>query len=295
MSSRPRRSVLYVPGDKPRALEKARSLPCDAVILDLEDSVLPDAKAQARTAIVAALSGSPFAAPERLVRVNALGTPWCEDDLAAVAQSPADGVLLPKVGSPDDVWQAKRLLMLHRGASSMVQPPVVWAMIETAQGVLQADAIAGALGAGGALVVGANDLAKDLRLRVQANDRQPLTVTLSLTVLAARSHGLECIDAVHNGLAADDAFEAECRHGRALGFDGKSIIHPAQIEATNRIFGPSDDELEEAALIVEAFARPENRGRGVIQVNGRMVERLHLDLAERVLASAPDLKRHRPG
>jgi citrate lyase subunit beta/citryl-CoA lyase len=276
-----RRSALYVPAANARALDKARGLEADAIVLDLEDAVAPEAKAAARDAAAAWLA-SPVSA-ERVLRINAIGTEWFEADALAAAQALPDAVLLPKASAAEDIWQLRRTLNLHRPA----RPIALWAMIETPAGLLHAVEIAAALGAGGALVMGLNDLAKETGAR-HVPGRAPMLAWLSMAVLAARAAGVSAIDGVFGAIADTEGFAAECRQGRDFGFDGKSLIHPSQVAVANAAFAPDDGEIADARAIVAAFARPENAGRGVIALDGRMIERLHLAMAERTLARAGD-------
>ena len=276
---RPRRSVLYLPGSNARALDKARTLPCDAVVLDLEDSVAPEAKEAARDQVTAALTVGGFGRREVVVRVNALSTPWGEADLEALVRVAPDAVLVPKVADAGDLARYDQRL------ADAPAPTRLWTMVETCRCLFHLDAIAG-LAADtrlAAFVVGGNDLAKEMRAEVGA-DRAPLQAALSLSVAAARAHGLAVLDAVFNALDDADGLEAECRQGRAFGFDGKTLIHPGQIDAANRVFSPSADQLAWAQGVVDAFADPANAGRGVLRVNGQMAELLHLAQAQRVLA-----------
>ncbi|MEG8037820.1 CoA ester lyase [Sphingomonas sp. LR60] len=273
---RPRRSALFLPASNARALEKARTLPCDVVILDLEDAVAPAQKEAARAAAVAAVRGGGFGARELVVRTNAPDTTWGADDLAALARSGVAAVLLPKVGSPETL----------RVARGMVgDGPALWAMIESCDGVLALREIVAAAPVVGlaALVVGPNDLARELRCRPGV-DRAPLWPILGQVVLAARSAGLVALDGVINTLDDIDAIAAECRQGRDWGFDGKTLIHPAQIAPANAAFGPSVAEVEAARVLAEAFTGREVEG--AIRIDGRMVERLHLEEARRTLALA---------
>jgi citrate lyase subunit beta/citryl-CoA lyase len=273
---RPRRSALFLPASNARAVEKARTLPCDVVILDLEDAVAPAQKDAARAAAVAAVRGDGFGARELVVRTNAPDTAWGADDLAALAGAGVAAVLLPKVASPETL----------RVARGMVgDGPALWAMIESCDGVLALREIAAAAPATGlaALVVGPNDLARELRCRPGV-DRAPLWPILTQVVLAARAAGLAALDGVINTLDDVDAIAAECRQGRDWGFDGKTLIHPAQIAPANAAFGPSVVEVEAARVLTEAFTGREDEG--AIRVDGRMIERLHLDEARRTLALA---------
>ena len=267
------RSVLYLPASNPRAIEKARGLDCDAVILDLEDAVAADAKAQARQAATAALAAGGFRS--RIgVRVNGLDTPWGADDLVALAGLRPDFVVAPKIESPEAVREV---------AARLPDGAALWIMIETPLSVLRLDRIAGAGAPLAALMLGINDFGERMNL-VLGPEREPLKPWLAAVVAAARGHGLLAIDGVVN--ATDDAvrLEAECRQGRAFGFDGKSLIHPAQIAAANDAFSPSPEEVARAREVVEAFAAADAEGKGAIRVGYRMVERLHLEAAHRLLA-----------
>ena len=276
MVPRRRRSCLFLPASNPRAIAKARTLPCDAVILDLEDAVAPEMKAAARTAAVAAEG---FGARELVVRVNGGDTEWGADDLAALARARVDAVLLPKVGSVDEVARARAVL----GENG----PALWAMVESARGLLALPALAEA--AAGlrlvALVAGVNDLALDLRCRPDLA-RTPLLPALAQIVAAARGGGMAAIDGVLNAIDDPGRLAAECAQGRMWGFDGKSLIHPAQIDAANAAFGPSAEEVAWANAVIAAFADPANVGKGAVRLDGAMVERLHLAEADRVLALA---------
>lgn len=262
--------MLYVPGDKPRALEKARTLPVDGVILDLEDAVAPEAKDAARAAIAAALA-TDWGSRERILRVSAAD---CTADFALAAQLPLDGVLIPKVESPDTV----------RAVAAATRHPI-WCMIETPLGVLRAAEIAAAHPALAGFVVGTNDLTKELRAR-HTSDRAPLITSLSLILLAARAHGLAALDGVHLGLDDLAGFEASCRQGVELGFDGKTLVHPSTIEAANRIFGPAPEEVARARRIVAAWDEARAEGKGVARIDGAMVEQLHVDEALRLIELA---------
>lgn len=286
---RPRRSVLYVPASHPRALEKAAGLDADALIFDLEDAVAPEAKTQAREALRRHLAGRrredvPGAA-ERVIRINALSSEWGTEDLLAARACRPDAIVLPKVDGPQDIAAACEAL------DETDAPPClrIWAMIETPLALMNLAAI----GADAAdpqarldcLVVGSNDLVKALGLRPQAG-RPHLSALLMPIVAAARAHGLDVLDGVYNSYRDAAGFLGECRQGRAMGFDGKTLIHPAQIAAANTAFGIGEEERKDAEAIVAAFARPDNAGKGVVAMDGRMVERLHLDAAERTLAKA---------
>lgn len=281
---RPRRSVLYVPANKPRALEKAAGLAADAIIVDLEDAVTPESKSEARSAVAALIAAGGFPGKEMVVRVNGLDTADVAADLVAAAG--ADAILVPKIDSAEDIRRAEAGIHALMGVSSR---PALWAMVETPKSVLNIAAIAGEAGRPesrlAALVLGTNDLVKDTRVQMTAS-RLALLPWMMQIVLAARAHGLTVLDGVYNGLADADGYLAECRQGRALGFDGKTLIHPSQIDTANAIFGPSEAEIAEAKAVVAAFALPENADKGVIIVAGRMTERLHLAMAHRVLAMA---------
>jgi citrate lyase subunit beta/citryl-CoA lyase len=276
---RPRRSVLYLPGSNARALEKARSLPADALVLDLEDAVAPAAKEEARARVLEAIARGGFGPRELVVRVNGPDTPWGAEDLAAAARSGADAVLLPKVEGAGAVRAAAGRLALAGAPDGLP----LWAMIETPRGVLAADAIAGATPRLGCLVAGTSDLVKDLGAR-HVPDRTPVLAALSLVVLAARAHGLFVLDGVHLDLDDAAGLERACAQGRDLGFDGKTLVHPSQIEAANRAFAPTPEEVARAIRIVEAHREAEARGRGVTVVDGRLVEALHVEAARRLLA-----------
>ncbi len=281
---RPRRSLLFVPASNVRALEKARGLASDGVIIDLEDAVAPSAKEAARAAARAALTQG-FGRRETALRINAPDTPWFEADLTLAASIAPDAVVIPKVSSPATVLDVcARLDSL--GAPASVR---VWAMIETARGVIDADAIArAALEPSSRLslfIIGANDLARETGVRPGAS-RAPLIGWLQSVLLAARASHIAIIDSVYNDFGDPAGFAAECAQGRDLGFDGKSLIHPAQIEAANAAFGPAAEEVEEARALIAAFTAPENAGKGAVAFNGRMIEDLHVAIARRQLALA---------
>jgi len=281
---RPRRSVLYIPASNDKALAKIASLACDAVIIDLEDAVLPADKAAARDKIAGILAG-PQRRCEMVVRINPLASEWGADDLLAVAKAGPDGILLPKIGTPRDILEAGDLLDDNFAPDSVK----LWAMVETPKALLNIGAIA-ELGRDPAsrlacFVAGTNDLVKATGI-LATPDRRYLVPWLMQLVLAARAGGLDIIDGVANDFRDLDGFARECAEGAAMGFDGKSLIHPAQVEPANRAFSPSPERLAAARAIRDAFARPENAGRGVIALDGRMVERLHLAEAEKLLAKA---------
>ncbi len=283
---RPRRSALYMPGINQRALEKARGFDADVLILDLEDAVAPAAKVEARRLVLAAVAAGGYGAREVVVRVNGLATPWGADDLAFVARSGADAVLLPKVESAEALEGAEAAL--H--AAGAPDRLALWAMIETPRGVLAAPAIAAATRRLACLVAGTSDLVKDLGARHTPGRAEVLTA-LSLIVLAARAHGLSCLDGVHLDLADEAGLEASCRQGRDLGFDGKTLIHPKTIAAANRAFSPGDAELAAARAVVTAYLEAEAQGKGVVVVDGRLVEALHVEAARRLLALGEAIRR----
>lgn len=278
---RPLRSALYLPASNPRAIEKARALPADAVILDLEDAVAPDQKVAARDAAAQAFRDGGFGTRMTVLRVNALDTPWGAADLKVAATLPIDAVLVPKVNQAEDVRRADAAL---RKAPDSLK---LWVMIETcmAIGHLQDIADCALWSRLGGFVIGTNDLALELRAKPGA-DRAGLLPYLALSVAAARSRGLVALDGVCNDFRDLHRFRAECAQGLAMGFDGKTLIHPAQIDPCNAVFSPTAEEVARARSIAAAFAAPENVGKGAIQIDGRMVERLHLVEAERVLAMA---------
>jgi citrate lyase subunit beta/citryl-CoA lyase len=270
-----------MPGSNQRALSKARTLPADVLLLDLEDAVAPAAKAEARQQVVAALAAGGYGRRELVVRVNGADTPWGGNDLADAAHCGADAVLLPKVESAEEVKQAE-VALRYAGAPDRL---ALWAMIETPRGVLAVPAIAASTRRLVCLVAGTNDLVKDLGARHTPGRTEVLT-SLSMIVLAARANGLACLDGVYLELADQEGFEAACRQGRDLGFDGKTLIHPATIEAANRVFTPCEAELAAARAVVAAHAAAEARGKGVVVVDGRMVEALHVEAARRLLQLA---------
>jgi citrate lyase subunit beta/citryl-CoA lyase len=278
VSLRPRRSVLYMPGSNARALEKARTLPADALILDLEDAVAPDAKDAARAQVCAAVRAG-FGKREVIVRINALSTPWGAKDLLAAAAARPDAILVPKLSTPDD------LRAIEQRLAGVTPSLALWAMVETPLAILNIAALAASGGRLACLVMGTNDLIKELR-GVHTQDRLNLAAALGLSVLAARARGLAIIDGVTNDIADREGFAAACAQGRSFGFDGKTVIHPSQIEPCNAAFAPSPEEIEAAKKIIAAFARPENKGKGAIKLDGRMVERLHAENAQRTLALA---------
>lgn len=285
---RPRRSVLYLPGANERALKKAEALAADALVLDLEDAVAPDAKEAARRRVCETVAAAPYGRREVAVRVNGIDTQWHDADVRAVAEVGPDAVVVPKVGSAEDVRRVEDALA-EAGAPDHTS---VWAMIETPAAVLRAEEIANASSTLTVLVMGTNDLAKELRAE-SVPGRAPLLTSLSLCLLAARAAGKSILDGVYNDVRDTAGFEAECVQARQLGFDGKSLIHPGQLEPCNRVFAPSEAEVEHARRVVAAFEEAVAQGRGVITVDGRMVENLHVEQARRVLALA-EAVRDRP-
>jgi len=283
-SLRPYRSVLYIPGSKPRALEKARSLPVDAIIFDLEDAVSPDEKAQARDTLFEALTQGGYGDRAKLIRINGFDTDWGADDLARLAGAGADGILLPKVGSPADLDDLRQRMQ----AAGFPDTPV-WAMIETCEGVLNAAAIAAAEGLAG-FVLGTNDLAKELGCRTRA-DRLPLMTSLQHSLLAARAQGVVALDGVYNAFKDEDGLRIEAQQGRDLGYDGKTLIHPAQVAIANAAFAPSDDEIDLARRQIAAFEAASAEGQGVAVVDGSIVENLHVETARKTLAAAEAIAR----
>lgn len=282
---RPRRSALYMPATNERALEKARALNVDAVIFDLEDSVGPDAKAQARANAHAAVTAGGYGSREIVVRVNGIGTAWWADDLSSLASSGADAICVPKVQSVEDVAAIREALEAGGAPPSLA----IWAMIETPLGILNAAQIGAAAGSENnrvsVLLMGTNDIIKETRAEATP-DRLPMLASLSQCILVARAYGLDILDGVYNNFRDPEGLEAECLHGRTLGMDGKTLIHPGQIEICNKVFSPPDGEVEDARKIIAAFEREENKGKGVINLDGQMVELLHREMALRTVAIA---------
>ena len=279
----PLRSVLYMPASNPRAMAKARTLPCDAVALDLEDAVAPEAKADARAALIEQACAGGFGHRRLIARINALSTPWGGDDLAALAAAPIDALLVPKVDSEADIAALSEAM----DATGYAAHVPLWVMIETPRAVLAIERIA-AMAATTRLagfVLGLNDLAKDTGM-VQAPGRAVFLPVLVQVVLAARANGLILLDGVCNAIDDPARIESECSQARDLGFDGKTLIHPAQIETANRVFAPNAADLAKARAIVAAFADPANAGKGALKVNGKMAELLHRDIAAKLIAKA---------
>ena len=283
--TRPRRSLLFMPGSNVRAMEKARNLPADGIILDLEDAVAPDAKATARDQIAAAIAAGGFGRREVIIRVNALDSPWWIDDMAMAGKARPDGILVPKISSVEDLTAiAERLGQANADASIRV-----WAMIETARAVLHAEELAAAsrdpeLRLAG-FVFGPNDISRETRIRMQPG-RATMLPLITHCILATRAFGLEILDGPYSDFSDINGFAQECRQARDLGFDGKTLIHPGQIDACNAVFTPPAEEVAYARKVIAAFERPENAARGAIQIDGQMVERLHAEMARRTIAIA---------
>jgi citrate lyase subunit beta/citryl-CoA lyase len=285
MPTRPRRSVLYMPGANERALEKAKTLPADSLILDLEDSVAPETKAAAREAACAAVKGGGYGRRELVIRTNAIETPWGMDDLRAAMKAGPDAILVPKVSQPGDIVTVAKVLA-DIGAPAKTR---LWAMMETPRSVLFAREIA-ALGADpenrlACLVMGTNDLLKESRARALHN-RVAVVPWLAMAIVAARAYGLDILDGVYNDFRDQAGFRDECEHGRTLGMDGKTLIHPSQVAPCNEIFSPTEEEVLWSRAIIQAFGEPVAAHKGVITVEGKMVERLHLVQAKRTVAIA---------
>ncbi|MDE2362778.1 MAG: CoA ester lyase [Hyphomicrobiales bacterium] len=291
MSLRPRRSCLYMPGSNARALEKARALPADALILDLEDAVAPDAKAMARNQVVEAVKAGGFGKRERVIRINGLQTPWGAEDMLAAAQAAPDAILVPKVSTPGDIMMAAKA-MRDAGAPETTR---LWAMMETPLAMLNADSIARTAADPASrlsvFVMGTNDLAKETRARLTPG-RPSMLAWLSICVAAARAHNIEIIDGVYNDFGNEAGLRAECEQGRDFGMDGKTLIHPNQIGPCNEIFAPSTTEVDWARKIIGVFGEPANAGKGALQIDGKMVELLHADMARRTVAIAEAIAAH---
>jgi citrate lyase subunit beta/citryl-CoA lyase len=284
-SIRPRRSVLYMPGSNARALEKAATLPCDGLILDLEDAVAPEAKDVARTQVAEAAAAKRFGPREVVIRVNGLDTPWLREDLRAAVKAGPDAVLVPKISSAGD------LAFVHGLLSDVGAPATLalWAMMETPLAMFRAAEIAGSGGRLRCLVMGTNDIVKEVHGQ-HTPGREAVMTSLGLSVLAARAYGLAILDGVYNDIDNEQGFLAVCAQGRAMGFDGKTLIHPSQIAPCNQAFAPSEAETAQARKILAAFALPENKGKGAISLDGRMVELLHAEIAARTVAIADAIR-----
>lgn len=285
MTIRPRRSALYMPGSNARALEKAREIAADVLILDLEDAVAPESKASARDQVCAAVQAGGYGRRELVIRTNGVDTEWFTNDLAAAVAAKPDAILIPKVSAPETLHRIG-VRLADLGAPSSLS---VWAMIETPLAILKAESIAAAARDPATrlacFVMGLNDLAKESRARFVPG-RATMLPWLATALLAARAHGLDILDAVYNDIKDEAGFAAECGQGRDLGFDGKTLIHPSQVDTANRTFAPDEAEVERARTIIAAFEKPENAGKGAIQLDGRMVELLHADMARRTVALA---------
>jgi len=283
---RPRRSVLYMPGSNARALDKARAIPADGLILDLEDATAPDAKPMARDQIVATLKAGGFGGRELIVRINGLDTAWGRDDLEAAAKTGPDAILLPKVESRAQVLEVASLLEKHGAPATTA----IWCMMETPKGILQAAEIAAASPRVACFVMGTNDLVKDLHARHTAL-RLPILTALSHCMLAARAYGLAILDGVYNDLNDDEGFKGTCQQGVEFGFDGKTLIHPKQVEPCNAAYAPSADEVALSRRIIAAFAEAQAAGKAVVLVDGKLVENLHVENAQRVVALAEAIEK----
>lgn len=285
MAMRPRRSVLYIPGDNERALEKARGIQADSIIIDLEDSVAPTNKETARAGAITAIREAGFGSREVILRVNPIETPWGMNDLHAAIAAEPDAILVPKVSQPGDIIGSAKVMK-----AADAHPKIrLWAMIETPLGIINSKEIAACApdpeNRLSCFVLGTNDLLKESRARA-SNNRFAVVPWLAMTLVAARAYGLDVIDGVYNDFKDDSGFRAECEHGRTLGMDGKTLIHPSQVAPCNEVFSPTEDEVSWAQKIIKAFEEPQNARKGVITVDGRMVERLHLVMARRVATIA---------
>jgi citrate lyase subunit beta/citryl-CoA lyase len=284
-TARPRRSVLYMPGSNARALDKARTLSADALILDLEDAVAPEQKAMAREQVCAAVSSGGYGARELIIRSNGLDTAWGRDDIIAAARVAPDAILLPKVESAAQVKDAEALLQQHGQAKT-----AIWCMMETPKGILRAEEIAAASPRLAALVMGTSDLVKDLNAQ-HTPLRLPVITALGLCLLAARAYNLAILDGVYLDLDDETGFEAACKQGLELGFDGKTLIHPKTLDTANRVFAPSDAQVAHAHKIIAAFEAAAKEGKGVVLVDGKLVENLHVEQAKRLAALADAIAR----
>jgi citrate lyase subunit beta/citryl-CoA lyase len=285
MIIRPRRSMLFMPGSNIRAMEKARTLPADGLIFDLEDSVAPEAKPQARKQIVEAMKSGSYKPREVFIRVNGLDTPWCVEDIDAAASAAPDGILVPKVSTPQHLATIAQRLFDTRAAAHTR----IWAMIETPLAVFNVMALAAEAHDSearlGGFIMGPNDLAKETRARMVPG-RAPMLSWFSTCIAAAHLYGIDILDGVYNDIGDAQGFAEECAQARDMGFDGKTLIHPNQIEACNAAFTPSPEEVAQARKMIAAFDQPENRDKGVVQIDGRMVERMHAEMARRTVAIA---------
>jgi len=292
MTIRPRRSVLYMPGSNARAIEKAKTLQADGIIIDLEDAVAPDAKDSARAQVAQAVRAGGFGSREVMIRLNGIDTPWFAHDFEAAIAARPDAILVPKISAAEQIELiGTRLLDTH--ADHHVR---LWAMIETPAAIFNIRELAAEAGDSesrlAGFVIGTNDLAKETRARLVPG-RAPMLPWLSACVLAAHAYDIDVLDGVYNDIADMEGFAAECAQGRDMGFDGKTLIHPSQIEPCNAAFSPSAEEAAQARKIIAAFDRPENRGKGVVQIEGRMVERMHADIARRTVAIVEAIEKAR--
>lgn len=279
-TARPRRSVLYMPGSNARALEKAKTLAADALILDLEDAVAPDAKALAREQVCKAVVEGGYGSRELIIRTNGLDTPWGKDDIIAAAKAAPDAILLPKVETAAQVQETEALLKQHGQAKT-----AIWCMMETPKGILHAEQIASSSPRLAALVMGTSDLVKDLNAQ-HTPSRLPVITALGLCLLAARAYDLAILDGVYLDLDDDAGFEAACKQGLELGFDGKTLIHPKTLEITNRVYAPSEAQVAWAQKIIAAFEAATKEGKGVVLVDGKLIENLHVEQAKKLAALA---------
>ena len=284
MIVRPRRSVLYMPGVNARAMEKARDLPADALIFDLEDAVAPAEKETARRQVIETLQKGGYGNRELVVRVNGLMTPWGEADVAEMATAGAHALLIPKVENKQIINGVEGRMLTAQAPDAMT----IWCMIETPKGVMRAEEIASASPRLGALVMGTSDLAKDLHC-LHTPSRGPFMTSLSWCILAARANGLSILDGVHLDLADDDGFAESCRQGREMGFDGKTLIHPKTIAAANAAFSPDDAEVQWSRLVIVAHEEAENAGKGVVLLDGQLIENLHVEEAHRIVGLADQI------
>jgi len=285
-TARPRRSILYMPGSNARALEKAKTLAADGLILDLEDAVAPDAKETARQQVCDAVQAGGYGMRELVIRVNGLSTPWGYDDIAAASKTNADAILLPKVESADAIRHMESI-MFASGAPAEMN---IWAMMETPRSVLEAEGIAEASHRMECLVMGTSDLAKELDCS-HTRERLPMITSLGLCMLAARAAGLDIVDGVYLDLSDDEGFEFACRQGAELGFDGKTLIHPKTIATCNQVFTPATEDVEWSRKIIDAHAAAAAEGKGVVVVDGRLIENLHVESAKRLVAMAETIEK----
>ena len=286
INARPRRSILYMPGSNARALEKARSLAADGLILDLEDAVAPDAKEMARRQVCEAVGEGGYGMRELLIRVNGLGSPWGYTDVVEASKTNADAILLPKVESADTIRKLEAIMDANGASDGMA----IWAMMETPRGMLAAEEIAASSPRLAGFVMGTSDLAKELRC-AHTRDRLPMITSLSLCLLAARGYGLAIVDGVYLDLNDDEGFEYSCRQGVEMGFDGKTLIHPKTVDACNRIFSPQPQEIEWSRKIILAYEAAAKEGKGVVVVDGKLIENLHVENARRLVAMAEAIEK----